>query len=209
MNKKASSIEENRQYAEMLNAAIDKLRKYTPQEIVEKSNVDFDEEKSEFRFKSLGQEMHLSYPEFDLTPSFDMWYHLTVLQYIDTADGTPLGDSLISLSDFKDGGVVRGTSFDRECDRLISKYIGDKDVDLVKKACGDMGAEIIKSKADLSVKFSFMPNYPLVVNIWFADDELEGSGKVLVNSSAEHYLTVEASGSVATIVLNQLIKRLV
>ena len=193
----------------MLNSAIDKLRKYTPQQIVEKSNVDFDEEKSEFRFKSLGQDMYLSYPEFDLTPPIDMWYHLTVLQYIDTADGTPLGDSLISLSNFKEGGVVRGTSFDRENNMLISKYIGDKDIDLVKKACEDMGGEIIESRADLSVKFSFMPNYPFVVNIWFADDELDGSGKVLLNSSAEHYLTVEASGTVAGIVLNQLIRRLV
>ena len=43
------------------------------------------------------------------------------------------------------------------------------------------------------------------VNIWFADDELDGSGKILLNSSAEHYLSVEAAGGISTLVLQELI----
>ena len=204
-NTKPSAIEENRQFSEMLKSAIEKLHKYTPEDITRRTNIEIDKEKSEFHFTSLGKEIHITYPDFDLTPELDMWYHLTILQYMDTADGTPLGNNLISLAEFKDGGVIRGTSFDRKCEFIIRQHLGNKPEELVRRGCELLGGKIIKSKADLSAEFSILPNFPITVNIWFADDELDGSGKILLNSSAEHYLSVEAAGGISTLVLQELI----
>lgn len=204
-NMKPSAIEENRQFSEMLKSAIQKLDKYTPEDIVKRTNIEFDKEKSEFHFMSLGKEIHISYPDFNITPELDMWYHLTILQYMDTASGTPLGNRLISLCEFKDGGVVRGLSFDRKCEFIMRQHIGNKSFEEVKNACESLEGKIIESKADLCSEFSFLPNFPVTLNIWFADDEMDGSGKVLLNSSAEHYLSVEAAGGVATLVLQELI----
>ncbi len=204
-NIKPSDLEKNRQFSEMLQAAIQKLHKYTPEDIVKRTNIEFDKEKSQFHFMSLGQEIHISYPDFNLTPEIDMWHHLTILQYMDTADGTPLGNKLISLAEFKDGGIIRGVSFERKCEFIIRQHIGNKSIDEVKKGCETLDGKIIKSKADLCAEFSFLPNFPVTLNIWFADDEMDGSGKILLNNSAEHYLSVEAAGGVASLVLQALI----
>lgn len=202
---KSSNLEKNRQFSEMLQAAIQKLHKYTPEDIVKRTNIEFDKEKSQFHFMSLGQKIYISYPDFNLTPKLDMWHHLTILQYMDTADGTPLGNKLISLGEFKDGGIIRGISFERKCEFIIRQHIGNKSPEEVIKACKILNGNIIKSKADLCLEFSFLPNFPVTLNIWFADDEMDGSGKILLNNSAEHYLSVEAAGGVATLVLQYLI----
>ena len=56
-NTKPSAIEENRQFSEMLKSAIEKLHKYTPEDITRRTNIEFDKEKSEFHFTSLGKEI--------------------------------------------------------------------------------------------------------------------------------------------------------
>ena len=52
--------------------------------------------------------------------------------------------------------------------------------------------------------FHLFPNYPITVNIWWADDEFPASGKMLVNASADHYLTIEDAVTAGEVLLNRL-----
>lgn len=199
-------MEENRQFQEMLGAAEKKLEGMSAQEIAERGGLAFDAAKNMFSFESFGRRVQVSYPDLTLDCEVDMWMHLTILQYMAEADGYPLASEWISLSDFQVGGLVRGASFDRENDALIKRGIGKLDVETLRRVGRKMGAVEVSSKADLSLQFWFMPRFPYLLNLWFADEEFPASGKVLCDRAAEHYLKVEAAGTIAGLLLQELEK---
>lgn len=199
-------MEENRQFQEMLGAAEKKLEGMSAQEIAERGGLAFDAAKNMFSFESFGRRVQVSYPDLTLDCEVDMWMHLTILQYMAEADGHPLDSEWISLSDFQVGGLVRGASFDRENDALIQRGIGKLDVETLRRVGRKMGAVEVSSKADLSLQFWFMPRFPYLLNLWFADEEFPASGKVLCDRAAEHYLKVEAAGTIAGLLLQELEK---
>ena len=59
------------------------------------------------------------------------------------------------------------------------------------------------SKADLCIEIPFLPMYPLTVNIWFADDEYSATGKLLLDESADYYLTIEDAVAVGDVFLRK------
>lgn len=199
-------MEENRQFQEMLKAAKRKLEGMSAQEIAERGGLVFDAEKNVFSFESFGRRIQVRYPDLTLDCEVDMWMHLTILQYMAEADGHPLASQWISLSDFQVGGLVRGASFDRENNALIQRGIGKLDVETVRRAGRKLGAVEIPSKADLSLQFCFMPKFPFLLNLWSADEEFPAAGKVLCDRAAEHYLKVEAAGTIAGVLLRELEK---
>lgn len=199
-------MEENRQFQEMLGAAEKKLEGMSAQEIAERGGLAFDAAKNMFSFESFGRRVQVSYPDLTLDCEVDMWMHLTILQYMAEADGHPLASEWISLSDLQVGGLVRGASFDRENDALIQRGIGKLDVETLRRVGRKMGAVEVSSKADLSLQFWFMPRFPYLLNLWFADEEFPASGKVLCDRAAEHYLKVEAAGTIAGLLLQELEK---
>ena len=193
----------NRQYEEMLYAAKLKLKDRKPEELAEKGNLFYDKEKKEFSFELFGTKTKVTYPDFVITPEPNMWLALTVFQYMDEADGTPLQEGRMSLSEFKEGGLIRGSSFDRENDKILRQLTSGKNPEEIKQAFLEEGGELLEGKADLCMMFSFLPKFPLYLNLWFADDEFPASCKVLFNPSAEHYLKVEAAGTIAGILLSE------
>ena len=46
--------------------------------------------------------------------------------------------------------------------------------------------------------------YSIWLKVWFADDEFEASGKLLVSKSADHYLTIEDAVTVGELLLSKL-----
>ena len=82
-----------------------------------------------------------------------------------------------------------------------------KEPEQVINVCKSLGAEIIESKFDLCAVFYLFPNYLVTLNIWFADEEFEASGKMLVDKSADHYLTMEDSVMVGEFMLRCISER--
>lgn len=199
---------DNRQFREMHMAAIKKLEGRSPEDISRKGNLYYDNENNVFCFETFGKKCHVSYPEFAFDQEPEMWTLLTILQYMDEADGTPLTNCYIGLNEFQDGGLVRGSSFDRENEKIIQKKIGQADPESVKQAMLSLGGKILDGKGDLTALFYFMPNFPLLLNIWFEDDEFPASCKVLCDQAAEHYLKVEAAGLIAGVLLQEIETRL-
>ncbi len=87
------------------------------------------------------------------------------------------------MSELKDG-MVRGGGFDRDCESAICTRLGYCPQERIVKACQSLGAEIVSSNADICVVFGFLPQYPVMLKLWLADEELPGSGRMLVNGMA-------------------------
>lgn len=198
---------ENRAFLEMLKPAKERLRSRPVGDIAANTQIEFRRKQQEFYLSGLGREITVSYPSYDVEPSWNEWHVLMLLHYMDMADGTPLSSELITFGELKEG-MVRGGGFDRKCENVIRTVIGKKEPEKVRKACTELGAEFIPSKADLCAVFKPFPRYPVTLNIWFADEELEGSGRMLLNANAEHYLSVEDAVTAGELILEELTRRL-
>ncbi len=186
----------------MFAAAIERLRNRSPEEICRLGNVAFDG--SAFRFESLGREMAVSYPEYEVLPAVDPWQALVMLHYLSMAGGAPMEGKMIAFSEYRDG-LARGYGFDRDTENAIRERAGALSEDELKKRCLALGGRLVASNADLCAEFKFMPNYPVWLKIWFADDEFPTSGKIFVDASAEKYLSIEDAVTVGRAILDSLI----
>ncbi len=202
---------ENKTYQKMLQFAKDWLLQHEPQNTAKNAGVAFDEATSTFRFESLGQKIAVEYPScrvtFVETGKTPYWlWNLIMLHYLYLADGTPLGSELVSFGQLP-GGLARGAGFDKDCTDTIAKVFGHKPAEHVQLACEALGAVFTKSNADICAVFPFLPRYPVMLKIWFADDELEGSGKMLLNKQAPQYLSLEDAVVTGSMILDFLMKQ--
>lgn len=188
---------ENRMYAQMLQAARQRLADRQPEEIAANAKVTFDG--SGFCFESLGTSLRVSYPQWQITPELAPWHQLVILHYLHLADGTPLTGQAVTFAQQKDG-MIRGGGFDRKAENTISRL----DYHRVKACCTALGGRERPSKADYCAELPFLPMYPVTLNYWQADEEFPASGRLLTDSSAEHYLTIEDAVTVGELLLERL-----
>jgi len=196
-------MSENRQYGEMLAASLRRLEKIDMALAAENAGLAWDG--GGIEGLSFGQRFRLDGATLRPTPEIDMWQHLAMLQYLWGADGSLPTDRWIGMGELAEGGLVRGTSFDREIDRLVADRLGKCPPDAVRRAFGALGASMrTGSAADLCAVFYFLPRFPLMLNLWFADDEFPASGKLLVNAGVRHCLGTEAIGTVGCMLVARL-----
>ena len=199
--------EKNRAFAAMREAAKARLVPRTAEDIAAKTDIFFDPEQSVFRLTTLGQPLQISYPSYDITPELNTWHHLIVLHYLDVADGTRPTSRIMSFASLPDG-LARGGGFDRQCELTIAQRIANADPDSLRRACEALGAEIVPSNADLCAVFPFLPLYPVTLKIWFADEELPGAGRMFLDESASHFMSVEDAITVGGLILDGILAHL-
>ena len=139
----------HRQMALMLAPAREKLIGRDIAELCKNSDVSFNIETNELFLPSLGETIHIQLPDFVITQELDMWRHLTLLQYLDMADGTPLTGKGIALSEMR-GGLSRGLGFDKDISLMFSRDLRDASAEDFARACEALGGQIIPGKADVS-----------------------------------------------------------
>ena len=194
-----------RAFEEMRIYAADCLKGRNPEEIAERAQADYRKEEGLLKIKSFGQEVEIKIPVYEIQQHLDQWHHLVLLHYLNMADGAPLTGEWMTLGNMKDG-IIRGTKFDKTADEHIGKLVGEQAPGKAKQMCGRLGAEIIQSRADLCAVIPVFPCYPVMLNIWFADDEFGGTARMLVDKAADHYLTVEDAVTVGEMIINRLRK---
>ena len=79
---------ENRQFERMLEAARSRLMRHVPEEISEKAGARY--ENGAFWVRTFGRCVEVQWPAGKITPPVSKWHTLTLLHYLDLADGTPL-----------------------------------------------------------------------------------------------------------------------
>ena len=188
-------IKENRAFMEMMKTAKEWIADRDPLETTEKTGIPYDEDRGDFHLSSLGTEIHIHYPDYEITPYINEWQQLIILHYMKLADGSPLTGAWMSMGEIRDG-LIRGGDFDLRCERVIRQRFGQ-----ISRA---MGGRILESNADFTVRFDFLPYYPMLLKLWFADEEFPASGKLLVDKSADHYLTIEDAVTAGQILMEAL-----
>ena len=194
----------HRQMALMLAPAQEKLIGRDIAKLCENAFVAVDSETNALLLPSLGEIVRVRLPDFVITQELDMWRHLTLLQYLDTADGTPLTGKEIALSEMR-GGLSRALGFDKDISLMFSRDLRDTSADAFARACEALGGHIVPGKADVSAVIPYAPRFPVTVHFWCGDEEFPASGKALVDAAAEHYLTLEAAGGACSSVVQAII----
>lgn len=192
---------ENRQFERMLEAARSRLLRHVPEEISEKAGVRY--ENGVFWVRTLGRRVEIQWPAGKITPPVSKWHTLTLLHYLDLADGTPLSGRTITFSQYKDG-LVRGGGLDRNTELIVRRDLGVLPREELARRCETLGAELLPSNADFCARFDFAPRYPVWLKVWFADEEFPASGRLLVDESAPSYLTIEDAVTVGALILDEL-----
>ena len=192
---------ENRQFELMLEAARSRLLRHVPEEISEKAGVRY--ENGVFWVRTLGRRVEIQWPAGKITPPVSTWHALTLLHYLDLADGTPLSGRTITFSQYKDG-LVRGGGLDRNTELIVRRDLGVLPREELARRCETLGAELLPSNADFCARFDFAPRYPVWLKVWFADEEFPTSGRLLVDESAPNYLTIEDAVTVGSLILDCL-----
>lgn len=192
---------ENRQFERMLEAARSRLLRHVPEEISEKAGVRY--ENGAFWVRTLGRCVEVQWPAGKITPPVSKWHTLTLLHYLDLADGTPLSGRTITFSQYKDG-LVRGGGLDRNTELIVRRDLGVLPREELARRCETLGAELLPSNADFCARFDFAPRYPVWLKVWFADEEFPASGRLLVDESAPNYLTIEDAVTVGSLILDCL-----
>ncbi len=194
-------MEKDQLFSNMLQAALKWLEGQDPREISRRCGVQFDGEA--FHLESLGIPVAVSYPGYTVVPELAQWHVLTLLHYLAKADGTPMTGKSITFAQHKDG-MVRGGGFDRDAEKTIQSKLGKLSPEELERRCLALGGKLEPSNADLCAKFSFAPNYPVWLKLWFADEEFPASGRLLLDAAAEHSLSIEDAVTVGGLILNWL-----
>ena len=187
----------------MLRSAKERLYAMDVAEIQRNSGIRIEEDA--MVIESMGQEYRLSLDKLDFDRALEMWHHLTLLQYLFTADGTPLRHRWIALPDMP-GGLSRGYGFDKDIALMFERSFNDMTSEEFKRLACRIGSVESGHRADASIVVQYAPRFPILVNFWESDDEFPCSGKVFVDANAHHYIAIEAAGGACSAVIQRLIE---
>lgn len=194
---------ENRMYSNMLCAARSRLTGRNPHKLAKWANLSYSPQSACFQIPVLGKNCSLQWPSCSAEPECEEIVQLLMLHYLDLADGTPVQGKLISFGQLKDG-MIRGDRFDRDSEERLRGLLSRMGEEELRRRCRNMGGCEYASNADFSAVLPFLPNYPVTLRVWFADEEFAASGRLFVDVSADHYLTVEDAVTVGELVLQRL-----
>ncbi|ATW26658.1 DUF3786 domain-containing protein [Candidatus Formimonas warabiya] len=179
-----------------------------PKTMADHSGTEFDAEKSEFTLESLGQKLHIKFPEgtirFSGSNLAPLWpWRLIMLNHLARADNAPLSREVIPFRETESGNIFHPAFLKRSIHPLINHF-SDKPVEKIKSACLQLGAQL-QEGADVCAIFPFLPRFPVILKIWLKDEEMNGSANILFNASANHYLHTEDIAVAGSTVVNFLI----
>lgn len=149
-------MENNRQFELMRSAARQKLEGADPVQLSALTGLCWDGRT--FDAETLGIPIRISWPECQISPALEMWHDLTILQYLANTKGTTLMGKFLALSEFHAGGLAKGTSFDRDNDRIISR-IGLHDPQAIREAAAKLGGTELHENLICPFCFPFCPAF--------------------------------------------------
>lgn len=194
---------EDRAFLQMLRPAVERLRRRAPEEVAERAGGRVDPDRRLLLLETLGETVALSLPRWAPDRPLESWHHLLLLHYLEMADGTACDPRPMAFGEIKNG-VIRGVKFDRTAEGALSELLWGRTPEAVRTACLRAGGEPVPARADLSVQFRLFPRYPLLLNVYFADEEFPASGKLLVSRTAGHYLDIEDAVVAGELLLRRL-----
>ena len=202
-----SKLHGNRAFMNMKSAAAEQMRGRDPFEVARLAGAEYDEGEGAFILSVMGEDTKVCFPSLDIEREMDQWLELSALHYLCNADGAPVLHREMKFADMS-GGLARGTKFDQLCEKEMSRVLSDKSEEELSRVFLTLGT-LTYSNADLCTVIPVLPRFPVTVKLWFADpeDDMPASVRMMVDGSADHYLSVEDAVTVGTFLMGE-IKRL-
>lgn len=197
----------NRAYELMFQAAREKLAVRDPADVAEKTGAVWHPAERALTLDTLGQNVRISVPDYRSEPVLENWQYLVVLHYLISGDGTRPTGNVIAVKDMKNG-MIRGTKFEFTARSSFARILKGKEPDRIREACAGLGGREYSGKGDICEELPFLPNFPVRLSIWLADDEFETSAQLFLDETADHYLTIEDGVTAGEIVIRRLEEQL-
>ena len=127
----------------------------------------------------------------DTAYSGDTWARIIICDYIRRRAIRPLTGELIGLGHFPHtASLVK--AFQGNAERKMAGAFKNN-ADGLRRRCAELGgAEVPNNlKADYSFSFDLLPNVPLFLSFWSADEEFEADCTILFDRSAEAHIDIE------------------
>jgi len=123
--------------------------------------------------------------------SRDAWARIIICDYIRRQATKPHTGELLGLGHFPHS-ASHVKAFQSNAERVIAGMFKNNAVRF-RQRCAEMGGTEApnKLKADYSCRFDLLPNVPLFLFCWSADEEFEADCKLLFDSSAEANIDIE------------------
>lgn len=190
----------NQLETQMTRAALDSLIDRDPREIAEKAGAAC--MPGQLTLPFFGKTLTIRIPGWEISPALPFWERMAVLHYLACADGTPLTGRWMPFGQMP-GGLARGGGIDRQWERKIAAWSA-LTPEVLEGLCAGLGGETVPSPADAAWYLPVFPRFPVLLQAWFADEEFPASGRLLVEKSAGHYLTIEDAVVVSDMLLARL-----
>lgn len=113
---------------------------------------------------------------------------ILILHYFNSAKGTPLANSLITLRELPEGGGYFSTFSNRTSQPLLNHF--GKDPNLLVEAGEKLGGHKA-DYGDAAVTINAFSYVPITIILWQGDDELAPQISVLFDTSISDYLHTE------------------
>ena len=195
-------MEKNQTFTQMNQVALSWLAGRDPKEIANNAGLQYDANDRIFQFSSMGIDLTVAYPSYEITPAVSEWHRLAILHYLHLADGAPLTGREITFGQMR-SGMVRGGGIDRKCEQAIQS-MKDLTEEKLAQICESLGGKRINTNADVAYRIPFLPRFPVTLKFWLPDEEFPASGRLLLDSSADHYFTIEDAVTVAEILIEKI-----
>lgn len=179
-------------YTAAYDAALEKFRNATLEEITEFSGYPIKEKKIKVEF--LGQRFKVDYPSGDFSPEpalegeLPVFVRILVLHYLVNRSQAIQTGQLISYKELPGGNIYIQPFTNRAIRPFVSTFGGNPE-NLVKvaKRIGGVAVKI----GDVGVVLQVFPKIPVTLALWGADEEFPASGNILFDSSASTFLHTE------------------
>ena len=169
-----------------------------------RTGASFNLDNSKYELKCLGQDIHISLVEREITASSPIgkcivndlgeYSRLSILSYLVTARDLPFSGELVRPADLPGGGIfVRGThvlpmheiaeTFGHDHERFLN--IG-KELGGSKRDYGDVSLELLPFR-----------RLPMTIIIWSGDDEFPAKASLLCDSTCTKHLSIDILWSTA------------
>ncbi len=120
-------------------------------------------------------------------PSHDV--QLVLLHYLLNADGTPPAGMWITFRHVPDGMVFDSRFNAMAVEPLVPAF--KSDLTGFRKACERLGGIAMSRTGDASYRFMALPQIPMGVVLYLADEEMSASISILFDAVAANYLCAE------------------
>ena len=125
-----------------------------------------------------------------------------ILYYLITADGTSNTGEWVSFANLPDGRMYNAAFQGYSGDEVVKVF--SLDLDAFHDACRSSGGKS-GDLASASYIFQPLPRIQLLTTYWLGDEDFPSSCKILFDKSVSHYLPIEASAILGSMLVRRLV----